>query len=176
MKTLVIGLGNPILTDDGVGIYTVRMVRTLLPPEADITVTELCVGGLALMEAMIGYERVILVDAYWISEGQPGRVTVFDAGDLPDTMNSASSHDASLPTALHTGRELGAALPDLTDIQIVAVEIEDVLTFSESPTPTVVAAIPQAASQVLTLLGYPPNQALPTFDEIHASGGYDDFS
>lgn len=175
MKTLVIGLGNPILTDDGTGIYAARMVKEALPADAEVDVIEVSAGGLTLMEAMVGYERVILIDALWMPGGQVGTVTQFRAGDLPETLNTASAHDVDLPTALQVGRRLGASLPDLEDIHIVAVQIQDVLTFGESPTPPVVTAIPEAAAQVMALLGYHGEDAfLP--DHVFLSGGYDDFS
>jgi hydrogenase maturation protease len=154
MKTLVIGLGNPILTDDGVGIYVVREVARTLPPQPDVDLVELSVGGVALMEEMVGYERCILVDAMWTSEDQVGQVWVFDAGELPDTLNTASTHDADLPTALKLGRTLGAPLPEDTDIQIVAIGAREVLTFGESPTPAVAVAISEAVTRVLELVGY----------------------
>lgn len=169
-KTVVIGLGNPILTDDGVGIYASRLVSYALPADSGIDVIELSVGGLSLMEAMIGYERVILIDALWIPDTEPGTVLEFDAGHLPETLNTASAHDADLPTALHVGCQLGASLPELCDIQIVAVQIIDALTFCETPTPPVAAAIPLAAAAALTLLGYPPQQPLPPYQEF--CGGF----
>jgi hydrogenase maturation protease len=175
MKTLVIGLGNPILTDDGVGIYAARMVREALPADAKVDVIEVSVGGLTLMEAMVGYERVILIDALWMPGGRVGEVRPFSAGDLPETLNTSSAHDVDLPTALQVGRRLGAPLPDLEDIHIVAVQIQDVLTFGESPTPPVAAAIPKAAARVMALLGYHHERIfLP--DHVSLSGGYDDFS
>lgn len=156
MKCLVIGLGNPILTDDGAGIYAARMVAHALPPDADVDVVELAVGGLELMEAMIGYDRVILLDAIWAPEDPAGCVVTFDAGQLPETMNSASAHDADLPTALRVGRRLGAPLPPDDGIQIVAVSAREVLTFGEVPTPPVIAALPEAAARVLDLLDLAP--------------------
>lgn len=153
MKTLVIGLGNPILTDDGVGILSARMVEEALSPDSGIDVVELAVGGLSLMEAMVGYQRVILIDAVWAPDLDAGTVLTIDAGRLPDTLNTASPHDADLPTALRIGRSLGAALPADDQIQIVAVVARDVLTFGDRPTPPVAAAIPEAARHVLLLLG-----------------------
>jgi hydrogenase maturation protease len=153
MKTLVIGLGNPILTDDGVGIHVVHEAARVCPPDPEIDFTELSVGGVALMEEMVGYQRCILVDAMWAPEDQVGQVWVFDAGELPDTLNTASTHDADLPTALKLGRALGASLPDDANIQIVAVGAREVLSFGESPTPTVAAAMPEAVTRILELLG-----------------------
>jgi hydrogenase maturation protease len=95
-----------------------------------------------------------LIDAIWSPQGPPGQVVQFEAGDLPATLNTASSHDTDLPTALQMGRELGALLPETADIQVVAIYAQEVLTFGETPTPPVAAAIPHAAACVLALLGY----------------------
>jgi hypothetical protein len=71
-------------------------------------------------------------------------------------MNTASAHDVDLPTALSVGRRLGAALPTDDHIHIVGIYAREVLTFGKMPTPPVVAAIPEAARQVLDLLGLAP--------------------
>ena len=156
MTTLVIGLGNPILTDDGVGIYAARMVERALPPGTDIEVAEMAVGGLRLMENMIDYDRVIIIDAVWAPDGEIGQVVQFDAGHLPATMNSASAHDVDLPTALNVGRKLGANLPADAAIQIVGVTAREVLDFGAEPTPSVAAALPGVVSAVFDLLGIHP--------------------
>lgn len=155
MKTLVIGLGNPILTDDGVGVKVAYAVRDRLAPAGrdDVTVTEAGVGGLRLMEMMVGYDRVILVDAIQTPDGQPGavrRLTLDDVASALPTQHSASTHDMNLPTALEMGRRLGLALPG--SIEILAVEAADVITFGETCTPAVAAAIPVVTEIVLQLV------------------------
>lgn len=152
IKTLVIGLGNPILTDDGAGILAARLVAEQLPPNSNVDVIELAVGGLSLMEAMVDYERVFLLDALYAPDGEPGQIVQFSAGELPETLNSASAHDVNLPTALRLGRDLGAKLPSTTAIQVVGVYAQEVLTFGDKPTPLVAAAIPEMAGLVLRLL------------------------
>ncbi|MCC6614060.1 MAG: hydrogenase maturation protease [Anaerolineae bacterium] len=155
MKTLVIGLGNPILTDDGIGIYAVRALRQRLPPDAPVEVIELSVGGLTLMEAMVGYEHVTLIDALWAPADRTGEVAVFSARAMPETLNTRSTHDADLPTALRIGRSLGAPLPPDENIRIVAITAHDVLDFCELPSARVLAAIPDACEAVLSLLRVP---------------------
>ena len=155
MKTLIIGLGNPILTDDGVGVRVAYAVRDALASAAreDVAVTEAGVGGLHLMEMMVGYEQVILVDAIQTPGGQPGtisRLTLDDIALAVPTQHSASTHDMNLPTALEMGHRLGLTLPGT--IEILAVEAEDVTTFGETCTPAVAAAVPVAAELVLQLL------------------------
>ncbi len=160
METLVIGLGNPILTDDAVGILVARAVQAALPDSVAVDVIELSVGGLALMEAMIGYQRVFVIDAYWTPTGQPGEIVEFYVDALDATLNTASAHDVNLMTALELGRDLGAMLPANKHIHIIGVQAQEVLTFGETLTPSVAAAIPKVTERILELL----------------SGGYDDFS
>jgi hydrogenase maturation protease len=156
MKTLVLGLGNPILTDDGVGVLVAESVRAHLPQDTPVDISEVSVGGLTLMESMIGYDRVILIDAYQTSNPQPGTIHRMDLEELQTitpTQHSASPHDASLVTALQAGRRMGLTLP--REITIYAVEVENVTDFSDQPTLPVVAAIPKVTAAVLGELGYP---------------------
>jgi hydrogenase maturation protease len=146
--TLVLGLGNPILTDDGVGIHVVRAVARRGLGKG-VTFAEASVGGLRLLDTLAGYERVILVDAIQTPDGQPGETYRLHPNDLRTTLHSGSTHDLSLPGALTLGRQLGLALPTDEAVTIVAVEVEDVLTFGESCTPAVAAAIPGAIEMVM---------------------------
>ncbi|UCF67729.1 MAG: hydrogenase maturation protease [Acidobacteriota bacterium] len=146
MKTLVIGLGNPLLCDDGVGWHVTRELRPLVEQREDVDVVDLCVGGLRLMEQMIGYDRVIIIDAMRTG-ARPGTVRCLTADAIP-TQHSASAHDVNLPTALELGHRLGADLPGRQNILLVAIEAADVETFAEHCTPSVAAAVPQAVAAV----------------------------
>lgn len=153
MKTILIGLGNPILTDDGVGVKVAYEVEKALQPDIpdNLTITEASVGGLRLMELLIGYDRVILVDAIMTrGNGHTGTIhqmTLEDLREISPTQHSSSAHDTSLVTALDTGIALGYHLP--TKYSIYAVEVENILEFSEEPTPAVAAAIPKVTAAVL---------------------------
>ena len=173
LQTLVLGLGNPILTDDGVGIHVTRAVASRLAFHPDlaegIRFAEASVGGLRLLEVLTGYDRVILVDATQTPDGLPGDICQLSlgksravgGGDLQSslyrncsgTLHAGSTHDLSLQGALEWGRQTGMALPDDGDIRIVAIETQDVLTFGESCTPEVAAAIPRSVELVLGMLG-----------------------
>ena len=157
MKTLVIGLGNPILTDDGVGVQVACAVEQILAERgADgITVTEASVGGLRLMEMMIGYDRVMLVDALNVGDETPGTLHRWNLEDLravSPTQHSASAHDTTLVTALEAGRRMGLPLPQ--DITIFAVAVDNLVDFGEQPTPAVAAAIPAVTAAVLKEMGF----------------------
>ncbi|MCD6289528.1 MAG: hydrogenase maturation protease [Anaerolineae bacterium] len=153
MRTLVIGLGNPILRDDGVGVRVAETVRGLLPPDVPVDVRETALGGLTLMEFMVGYDRVILVDALQRESGVPGtlhRWTLDDLRSVSPTQHAASPHDATLLTALEVGRRMGLRLPE--EVIIYAIDVEDVLDFGEELTPAVAAVIPKAADAILAEL------------------------
>lgn len=152
-KTLVLGLGNPILTDDGVGVWVAEAVRAALPPTTPIEVSEVSVGGLTLMETMIGYERVILIDALHEGQNGPGtihRMTLDELRSISPTQHSASPHDTTLSTALAFGEQMGVPLP--AEIIIYAIEVENIIDFRDTPTPAVAAAIPQVVAAVLAEL------------------------
>jgi hydrogenase maturation protease len=152
-KTLVIGLGNPILTDDGVGVKVAYELERFFGPNIpeNLTITEASVGGLRLMELMIGYDKVILIDAIMTrGDDKPGsihRMTLDDLREISPTQHSASAHDTTLVTAIDAGRSMGFHLPKY--FSIFAVEVEKVLDFSEESTPAVAAAIPKVTAAVL---------------------------
>jgi len=169
--TLVVGLGNPLLADDGVGWLVAQAVAARLTgggapgavasgagvPGAVVPVAvevdSLAVGGLALMERLVGYRRAVLVDAMVTGEHPPGTVRRFTVEDAPgrEATHLDSAHDASLAAALAAGRALGAVLPD--EIVVIAVEAVRVDTFGEQLTPEVEAAIPAAIDAVLAEIG-----------------------
>lgn len=158
MKTLVIGLGNPILGDDGVGWKVVEAVSgqpSAVGAKQPLEFEYLSLGGLSLMERMLGFDRVVLVDSMETGQSPAGCVQVFPLASLPDpgAGHSASAHDTSLMTALKTAESLGAAIPRRVDV--VAIEAQNVYDFSEELTPPVAAAVPVAVDHVLKLLEEP---------------------
>jgi hydrogenase maturation protease len=149
-ETLIIGLGNPLVSDDSVGLRVVAELRTVLAGREGVDVAEDYWGGLRLMERMIGYRRVIVIDAICTGEA-PGTLHRLTPDSIA-TQKSASAHDVSLPTALAFGRQAGAELPDDKDVTLLGIEALDLVNFSEQCTPAVTAAIPRAVREVLQIL------------------------
>ncbi len=155
-KTLVMGLGNPILGDDGVGWKVAEGVLAQLQASPNspggIDVETASLGGLSLMERMLGYQQVVLIDALQTDRSPAGAVSVFPLSDLPDPAagHSASAHDTSLMAALKLARSLQAGVPDRIDV--VAIEASQVYEFSEQLSPAVAQAVPEAIRRVMELL------------------------
>jgi hydrogenase maturation protease len=106
---------------------------------------------------MVGYERVLLIDAVFTGKQPPGNVYLWSIDDLTDRGlgHLNSTHDMTLQTALAVGRALGLPLPK--EIFVFGVEAEYIYNFSEKLTPPVLAAMPTLVRKVLEFL-YPSHQ------------------
>lgn len=146
MKTLVLGLGNSILTDDGVGLAVAEEVGRRLHA-GDVTVAEASVGGLSLLELVVGYDRVVIIDAIQTGSCEPGEVHRLRPDEFHGRVRALSMHHISLASALELGARLGMPIP--RQIVIFGIEAADVDTFGEQLTPAVAAAVPGAVELVL---------------------------
>jgi hydrogenase maturation protease len=156
MKTLIIGLGNPILGDDGVGWKAAEAVKAVIGNQSSVEVDCASLGGLSLMERMLGYQRVILIDSMETGQSPEGSVRVFPLFALPNPTagHTASAHDTSLLNALRAARTLGADVPERVDV--VAIETKSAYDFSEELSEAVSAAVPIAVQKVIKLLRRKP--------------------
>jgi hydrogenase maturation protease len=151
MRILVLGLGNPLVTDDSVGLRVAAELKPLLAGRPDVEVSEDYWGGLRLMERMAGFDAAIVIDAI-CTGAPPGTIHRLGVDSIP-TQRSASAHDVNLPTALALGRHAGLPLPSDGKILLVGIEAADVLSFGEECTPAVQAAVAPAVREVLEALG-----------------------
>lgn len=160
MKTLIIGLGNPLLGDDGIGWRVAeeverRLAKAIETSEISIEVDYSAGGGLSLMERLVGCTEAILIDAIDIGRGPIGSVYRYALDELPNQFagHTSSTHETNLQMALQVGRALGAALPDR--VTVIAIESPHVYDFTEELSPPVAAALPQAIDMVLQQLTLP---------------------
>jgi len=145
VKTLVLALGNPFLSDDSVGLHVARALEGRFN-QPEITVMETCMAGLSLLDLLIGYDRVIIIDAIQTREGKVGQVYRLKPDVLDATRHVSTPHDVNFATALELGKRLGLVLPQ--QITIFAVEVEDVTTFGDRCTRRVEETIPVVADMV----------------------------
>jgi hydrogenase maturation protease len=152
VKTIVIGLGNPILGDDGIGWQIAQELQQIKDLSSDVTIECLAVGGISLMETLVGYDRAILVDAIVTHQALLGSLNCCKLEDLPTltTGHMSSAHDTSLVDALQMGKSLGESLPK--EITVVTIESQITYEFSDTMTPAVAAAVPQALKLIQDLL------------------------
>ena len=154
MTILVIGLGNPILGDDGAGWRVAEEIARETANNPEIEADCASLGGLSLMERLTGSEHVILVDTIYTGKKTIGTVSVFPLSELPDMSagHTTAVHDTSLRNALSVGRSMNIPLPSDQDVLIVAIEAENVFDFSETLSSQVETAVPHAVKAVLQLI------------------------
>jgi hydrogenase maturation protease len=111
----------------------------------------LSLGGISLMEHLIGYDRVILIDAF-SSDDDVGSIHVMKLKDMPNysAFHISSTHDTSLQNAIELGKSLGACLPE--DIMVIGITTRRIYDFSEELSQPVMDALPQVVNIVLDLL------------------------
>jgi hydrogenase maturation protease len=148
-RTLVLGIGSPIVSDDAVGFRIVDRLRTMSLEDVDLE--EASTSGLDLIEMMLDYRLVIVVDAIVTTNYAPGTVMVLGEESFHATIHGTNPHEVNVGTALELGRKLEPErMPK--EIFFVAVEVNDVWTVGDTMTPEVEAALPEAVQTVLDLI------------------------
>ena len=147
-EILVLGVGNPILSDDGVGIHVLREIKEKHSDKPGLEFDDLSTGGLSLAERFIGYKVVIMIDALALENGTPGEVHRLTIDDFKKTKRMYCAHDCNLATAYDVlNEELGPEkLPD--EVIIIGIEAEKFDEFSESLSEKVAKAVPKAVAMV----------------------------
>ena len=144
-RTLILGLGNTILTDDGVGIYVAREIGKHIQNDT-VDIVEASLGGLELLDPMVGYARVILIDAMPLGDAEIGSLVKCHPEDLGGG-SALARHQVPFQEALELGRRLGMDLPG--EITIYGIQVKDTRTFGESCTADVASAIPQIVEKII---------------------------
>jgi len=148
MRTLILGLGNDLLSDDAVGIVAARRLCAVVGGCTDVV--ECSAAGLALLDVLVGYNRVIILDATSSGDHPPGTVFEMAVDDLRP-LARLSPHYAGLPEVLSIGKSLGLDLP--REISIFAVEIADCLTIGGGLSEPVARSIEVLTTRVISRLG-----------------------
>ena len=157
-RTLILGLGNPILGDDGVGIAIAREIKERWPsdPDPSIDIIEASLAGRFLLDLITGYERVIVADAIMTDENAAaGTVHTLSVDDLGAVVNPYASHALDLRTTVDLGKQLGYEMPET--IRIYAVEIKENTVFREGLSPEVEATVVPVARRIMQDLGKAAN-------------------
>lgn len=145
-KVLVLGMGNPLLKDDGIGLLIARTIKSRIN-NPEIEVLEASLGGINLLDILVGYEKAVLIDAAQTSEGIIGKLYKLTTDMLAGTRHINSTHDLTLSDALKLGEKLGMSLP--REIIIYAIEAKDVTTFSEDISPELKQYIPEYVEVII---------------------------
>ena len=146
-QVLVLGIGNLLMGDEGVGVAVVRdLERRPLP--AAVTVVDGGTGGFHLLSYLTDYNPVVMIDA--TMDGQPpGTVSLLEPRYASDFPRSLTAHDIGLRDLVASAAMLGK----LPKVYLITVSIDDMQPMETTLSAAVAAAVPAAAGRVLRLIG-----------------------
>jgi hydrogenase maturation protease len=151
MKVIVIGLGNPILTDDAVGIRISELLEKKLPAIAFPENTEISIrqnesGGWDILDLVVDYDVLILIDALLDKSLKPGELKWY-TDKVFTSIRLSGVHNMDVFSAIEYGKSLKLKVPE--KIIVLGIGVKDVLTFSEQCSSEVETAIEKGADQVI---------------------------
>jgi hydrogenase maturation protease len=144
-KILVLGIGNILLNDEGVGIHLVAALEKEGYNTADLM--DGGTGGFHLLGFIQSYQTVIMIDAS-LDDFPAGHVRVLKPKYAKDFPKQLSAHEVGLKDLLDAAFLLG----NMPEIFLVAISVKDFQDMGMDLTPEVEAAIPEAVRQVKELV------------------------
>ncbi len=144
MRTIVLGIGNLILSDDAVGIRVAQTIGKQIP---NLYVATTSGVGVNLLDHVIGYDRLIIIDSIKLQNATAGDVYKLSLDDLESSLDLTPLHGMNIATTIKFGRGLGYDIP--SKIIIYAIQIVDNSTFQEQCTPQIENQIPKIASDII---------------------------
>ena len=147
MKTIVLGVGNQILGDDGVGVHVANELKKHIQ-QPDVAIDEAITGGMNLLDIILGYDKAIIVDAVKTETGKKGEVKRIPLNDF-STMHSCNPHDVSLTEAIEMAKKMGeTGIPQ--EIIVIGVMMRHIpCEFGEKLSKDIAAAVPKAVEMIL---------------------------
>ena len=148
--TMVLGLGNPILGDDALGIRAVERLKRVKLPEG-IVVDCSTSSPLSTARKIVDHDKVLLIDSVRFPGKEDGELVRLSLEDLSSRPMLVSVHSASLPASLEIYRSL---YPDRfpREIQVIGVNVKNV-EVGESISETVDGSIEEVVKLILSEVG-----------------------
>lgn len=145
MKKVIIGLGNPILSDDRVGLLIIDELekRNTNP---DISFVRLSSGGMTIVDASDGFDEAVLVDSIFSGQFPVGSLAILTPENFSETLHISNVHDINFATALKMGEEMGVRIPK--KFTIYAIEVKEVMTFGMEMTKEVAENLPSIIDEI----------------------------
>jgi hydrogenase maturation protease len=156
MKILVLGLGNDLYGDDGVGIEAVKRLRddwaAESPPRSaslEISFLECSLSGAALLDVVRGHDALVIIDTIIREDPDTGGIHLLDGADIRD-VPGPSPHYISVPQTLALGDQLGLDMPKT--VRVVGIEAKSLFRLGEGLSDEMSARMPailEAARSVI---------------------------
>jgi hydrogenase maturation protease len=134
-RILILGLGNPILSDDGIGLILTKSFEGRFPGADTASIT---LAGLELLDILLGYDHVFLIDAATGTGGEPGDLK--EISDGKGALHLFTSHGVNFFDILKLGRDMGLKMPE--PAAVFGVEVGNATDFGIALSPELQSALP----------------------------------
>lgn len=145
---LVLGVGNPLMRDEGAGPRTVEFLLEGFEFPESVEIVDAGTMGYMILDVLRGRERLLIVDAIKDTGQEPGTVLLLSAEDIAPNTVLHSMHDLRVIDVLNAGELMGIH----PETRCVGVQIEGIEEWVTDLSEPVEAAIPMAASVALEVL------------------------
>lgn len=157
---LVLGVGNPLAGDDGLGPAIVHRLNSAFRFPGNVTVIDIGPNILAALEQIAGADKLLIVDAV-LDDAPPGTV-ISRRIEENHVMVSSGQHQIGIEELLHKIENLCGHKPQAALVGIVPREI---VAWSDRLSETVMNALPEAIEKITAQLREWGARPLPTDNE-----------
>ena len=145
-RILILGVGNYILKDEGVGVHAIQYMQDKeLPDHVDLL--DGGTGGFYLLSVIQNYKKVILIDAT-IDGKEEGTISILKPKFSNDFPKALTTHDIGLKDLLDTANLLGL----LADVHLITISVENIQDMGVELTPNIKKVIPKVYETVKEIL------------------------
>ena len=146
VRTLVLGLGNILMGDEGIGVRSIEFMQDKHLPE-HVELLDGGTGGFHLLSLFQEYKRFVIIDAT-LGTGPLGEIHVLKPKFASDFPRSLTSHDIGLRDLMQSAELLG----ELPEIFLVTINISEFNTVQMELSREIEAVLPGVRDTVLDLL------------------------
>jgi hydrogenase maturation protease len=146
-KILILGMGNILLGDEGVGVRAVEYMETKTLP-SNVDLLDGGTGGFTLLPEILKYDEVILIDAT-IDDHPLGTIRVIKPRCSADFPKAMTTHDIGLKDLIESASILGKLPP----LHLIVVTIKDFQPMDMELSPMIRDVLPNVYDEVLKILG-----------------------
>ncbi len=144
-STMILGLGNPILGDDGIGCAVAESIRNIVGAVPGITVLSASVSMIRLVDEIAGYQRLIIIDSITTGQVEPGELR-----EIEFKQNSSlpvSAHHFSIDQLQSIGDALGLSMPE--NVKVYGIEIIQPEEYGDRLSPALNRLLPELSEEII---------------------------
>ena len=144
-KVLIVGIGNVLLGDEGIGVYIANQIRDsgIINSES-VEVADGGTAGYDLLPMMMGRDRIVIIDAL-NADDVPGSVYRLKPENLAAMRGGMSLHETGIPEVIRALRLMGES----PEVEIIGIVPEDITTVDIKISDAVLRSVPAAIAQVV---------------------------